>query len=88
MVVAGRVSQAVGLLSAGEAGRIERLIERAGLLEGMPSLDTEALLAAMRHDKKVVDGQLRFVLLRAIGDVFVSEDVGDAQVKTALEAGR
>ncbi|MEM9395419.1 MAG: 3-dehydroquinate synthase [Pseudomonadota bacterium] len=41
--------------------------------------DADALLALMGQDKKVIDGQLRFILARGIGDAFVSADVpGDA----------
>ena len=29
----------------------------------------------MGQDKKVVDGQLRFILARGIGEAFVAEDV-------------
>ncbi len=85
MLVAGRVSRAMGLLSDDETRRIERLIERAGLVGEMPALDTERLLEAMQHDKKIVDGRVRFVLLRAIGDVTVSNEVGEEQVRAALE---
>ncbi len=88
MLVAGRVSRAMGLLGDNEMRRIERLIERAGLVGKMPALDTERLLEAMQHDKKIVDGRVRFILLRAIGDVFVSEEVGAKQVRAALESLR
>jgi 3-dehydroquinate synthase len=33
------------------------------------------LLALMGQDKKVVDGKLRFILARGIGEAFVSTDV-------------
>ena len=35
----------------------------------------EALLELMGQDKKVIDGRLRFVLARGIGDAFVTSDV-------------
>ena len=37
--------------------------------------DAEGLLALMAQDKKVVDGQLRFILARGIGQAFVTADV-------------
>ncbi len=88
MLVAGRISQAMGLLGDDELRRIERLIERAGLVEQLPALDTEEMLEAMQHDKKIVDGRVRFVLLRTIGDVFVSDEVDAERVRTALESLR
>jgi 3-dehydroquinate synthase len=33
------------------------------------------LLALMGQDKKVIDGKLRFILARGIGEAFVAEDV-------------
>jgi 3-dehydroquinate synthase len=35
----------------------------------------EALLALMGQDKKVIDGRLRFILARGIGQAFVADDV-------------
>ncbi|MQQ07280.1 3-dehydroquinate synthase [Epibacterium sp. SM1979] len=37
--------------------------------------DAEALVDLMAQDKKVVDGQLRFILARSIGNSFVTADV-------------
>jgi 3-dehydroquinate synthase len=44
----------------------------------------EALLALMAQDKKVIDGRLRFVLARGIGQAFVAEDVAADQVLRLL----
>ncbi len=35
----------------------------------------QTLLRLMGQDKKVVDGKLRFILARDIGDTFVADDV-------------
>jgi 3-dehydroquinate synthase len=39
----------------------------------LPGVD--GLLDLMAQDKKVVDGRLRFILARGIGEAFVAEDV-------------
>ena len=39
-------------------------------------LDTNLLINAMQADKKVSSGILRFVLLREIGEAFVTNEVG------------
>ena len=44
----------------------------------------EALVDLMAQDKKVVDGQLRFILARGIGQAFVTSDVERADVVTLL----
>ena len=47
----------------------------------------EALLDLMGQDKKVVDGQLRFILARGIGKAFVSADVARETVLGVLSDG-
>ncbi len=37
--------------------------------------DAEGLIALMAQDKKVEAGKLRFIMARAIGDAFVTDDV-------------
>ncbi len=48
---------------------------RAGLPVAAPDLGVERYLELMGHDKKVEGGQMRFVLLKAIGAAFVTADV-------------
>ncbi len=48
-------------------------------------LETEAMIEAMGLDKKVNDGQLRFVLARQLGDVYVSDDVNAQVLKEVLD---
>lgn len=45
----------------------------------------EVLLDLMAQDKKVVDGQLRFILARDIGDAFVTKDVRRDAVLSLLK---
>ena len=46
--------------------------------------DTDGLLALMAQDKKVIAGQLRFILARGIGDSFVTSDVPADAVRAVL----
>jgi 3-dehydroquinate synthase len=52
----------------------------------------DALMTLMAQDKKVVDGKLRFILARGIGQAFVASDVPGEAVQRllsdALGAGR
>jgi len=47
--------------------------------------DANALLALMAQDKKVVDGQLRFILARDIGEAFVADTVDSSVVAKVLQ---
>jgi len=38
----------------------------------------------MQHDKKIVDGKIRFVLLREIGEAFITTAVSPSLVEKAL----
>jgi len=84
MLAAARISNRIGFLGAAAVTRLSRLIERAGLKTGMPRLDAGQVLRAMQHDKKIVDGRVRFVLLRAIGDVFITDEVDPSLVEEVL----
>jgi len=84
MVAAARISNRMGLLSYSEVDRLITLVEKAGLPARMPDLDTSAILKAMRHDKKVESGQVRFVLLKEIGDVIMSDEVSPVLVAEVL----
>jgi 3-dehydroquinate synthase len=46
--------------------------------------DADGLLSLMGQDKKVVDGQLRFILARGIGESFVTSDVPADAVRGVL----
>ncbi|MTH63546.1 3-dehydroquinate synthase [Paracoccus shanxieyensis] len=48
----------------------------------------EALIALMGQDKKVMDGKLRFILARGIGQSFVTDDVDPAALRAVLAASR
>jgi 3-dehydroquinate synthase len=53
--------------------------------------DAEGLIELMSQDKKVLDGKMRFILARGIGQSFVTSDVDRAVLKTLLDealAGR
>lgn len=47
--------------------------------------DSDALIALMAQDKKVVDGRLNFILARGIGAAFVTADVPMDAVRAVLE---
>ncbi len=74
LVMAAAMSSACGFLDATAAARVRRLVARAGLPTHIDSLAAGAALDHMKIDKKVLGGRLRLVLLRAIGEAFVSAD--------------
>jgi 3-dehydroquinate synthase len=75
LAMATGMSQRAGWLPAADAARLDALLARLGLrTEARGSVTPEAARAAMRLDKKVRDGRVRLVLLKGIGQAFLSDD--------------
>jgi len=87
MIMALDLSMRLGLIKASELRRAIGLIAAAGLPVSAPDNlpDTDAMMALMGMDKKVLDGQLRLVLLRAIGEAFISNDFDTDLLKQTLQ---
>ena len=84
MVAATRLSVEAGRCDAGLLDRLVALLDRIGLPTQSDRLPaTEVLLAAMRSDKKVRDGQVRLVLPDGLGAVRVSDDTPEPAVRSA-----
>lgn len=88
MIMAADLSQRLGWLKAGDVARIKDLIARARLPVAGPDLSTERYLELMAIDKKVQDGQLRLVLLEAIGQAVISDTTPAAALAETLRACR
>ena len=67
MVMAAELSARLGLLAPSDAQRLAALIGRAGLPVRGPALGADRYLELMRVDKKAEAGEIRFVLIDAIG---------------------
>jgi 3-dehydroquinate synthetase len=74
-----------GRFSEAEHLRVLALLALAGL-PLQTRLAPEAIVAAMRSDKKRRDGGARFVLPRAIGDVEYGIACNDRTVRAVLQA--
>jgi 3-dehydroquinate synthase len=86
MAMAARFSQRLGLLPAGEVARIGRVLATLGLPEKPPKADPDEFLAALGRDKKVLAGQVRLVLLPAIGNAQVTADFPPAELQDFVRA--
>ena len=84
-LIAAELSCRLGWIDAGTVARIERLFVRAGLPVMGPHLGVNRYLELMSHDKKVLDGKLRLVLLQRIGKAVVSDVATGAQIAEAIE---
>lgn len=86
MVMALDLSLRQGRIGDNTRQRGVNLLELAGLPVQPPeSLSPEILLDYMRRDKKVSSGELRFILLNAIGESVVTADVDENKLRATLE---
>jgi len=81
MVMAAMLSD----ISNEDVARLIDLLRRAGLPVKPPAIGAGAMIEAMRLDKKVLGKQLRFVLLKQLGDAFVSADYDPDRLSLTLE---
>jgi 3-dehydroquinate synthase len=84
MVMAATLSARLGLIAAADVARLRALLQAARLPVDPPALGAERYLALMRHDKKVLAGAIRFVLLRALGEAFVTADLPADELAAVL----
>ena len=91
MALAFRLSVNLGLAPGQDADRFIRHLKAIGLPAAIadipgPRASADELIGHMAHDKKVSDGKLTFILLRGLGQAFVTRDVPIAAVKEILAA--
>ena len=91
MVLAIELSKSLGYLSGQDAGRAVEYIRNIGLptninsIEGSTSWHPDGIIQHMQHDKKVSNGQLRFVLIKGIGEAYLTADVERNDIYNVIE---
>ncbi len=86
MCMAADLSVRLGWLSAADLERVRRLVASAGLPIDPPAdLSAERFLELMALDKKVLNGQLRLVLLRNLGEGLIAVDFDPDQLSATLQ---
>jgi 3-dehydroquinate synthase len=88
--LAFELSQRLGLCAQEAPSRVRAHLRAMGMKVDLADIpgdlpDADGLLDLMAQDKKVIDGRLRFILARGIGQAFVAEDVPADKVKTLLQ---
>jgi 3-dehydroquinate synthase len=76
----------LGWLSAQDVVRVRKLFGRAGLPAVSPALGAAKYLELMGLDKKVADGKIHFVLLKALGQAVMTGEVPQDLLEQTLES--
>ncbi|MCE7950431.1 MAG: 3-dehydroquinate synthase [Xanthomonadales bacterium PRO7] len=85
MCRAARLSARLGMAADADSQRLRDLLTRFGLPTAIPAgTDADALLAAMRLDKKNASGRLRLILWRGVGRAEIAEGVDEGTIRELL----
>jgi 3-dehydroquinate synthase len=93
MVLAAEFSAELGMIGADTAARVTKHLSDCGLPTRLQDIagfeqeglaDADALLALMFQDKKVKRGKLTFILLKALGQAVIVNDVEPEKVRSFL----
>ena len=86
MVMATRLSATRAWVETGLVTELEQLLADLGLPVWAPKdMTSETFIDLMALDKKVIDGQMRFVLLSALGSAMVVDDVTKAELTAMID---
>jgi len=85
IMMAAHLSRLMQWLTDDEYHRIFNLLQKAKLPIDPPIISLERYLALMSMDKKVVNGKIRLVLQKGIGDSVITSDYDVNHLKTTLQ---
>ena len=87
MVMAARLSEQIGWIDTDSVNRTIDIIERGGLPVHAPrEMSPEKFQELMAVDKKVHDGVLRLILLKAVGEAVITSDYSREDMVAAIQA--
>ena len=88
--LAFELSSRMGLCAQEEPSRVRAHLKAMGMKTDLADIpgdlpDADALIALMGQDKKVIGGTLRMILVRGIGEAFVTSEVSQDALKSVLK---
>jgi 3-dehydroquinate synthase len=87
MLVAAEIAVARGIMPAADRDALAKIIIKLGPLPPVGDLSIKEVMEAVRHDKKVVNGTLHYVLCTGIGNWSTATDVTEDELVKALKRG-
>ncbi len=85
MMLAANLSEKKGWLPIDDLNRIYQLISTMQLPTHLPAkIKSEALIDAMQSDKKILDQQLRFILLKKIGEATITREISNEELMDVM----
>ena len=85
-MMAIELSRRLGWLDDSDVERTRSLFQRANLPVAGPALGSDVYLDLMGHDKKVIEGKLRLILLKRMGEAITFADAAQTDIRAAIDA--
>ncbi|MDY0038249.1 MAG: 3-dehydroquinate synthase [Zoogloea oleivorans] len=85
-MMAAELSRRLGWLAGSDVARVRALLNRAQLPVRGPVLGADRYLELMAHDKKVLAGRMRLVLLKRLGEAVTWADAPPDEIRAAIDA--
>ena len=86
LVAAAAISRERGLLTNGEYEQICHSLKLYGLPLYVEGLSPRDILAATKKDKKMEQGQIKFILMDGLGKSFIDKTVTDQELLVGIHA--
>ncbi|MBR1674764.1 MAG: 3-dehydroquinate synthase [Eubacterium sp.] len=84
-IMASYISLKKGFITKNDLNRIIAVITRFDLPKLPKDLDVKQIIELTKNDKKMVGNTVKFILLRSIGEAFISREVSDEDMMDAIE---
>ena len=84
MMGAAYLSREMGLIENSEVARLRALLEKFSLPTQAEGCTEDGMMAAIFHDKKAVDGKVKWILMEAVGRVRAVTDVPEPTVRKCM----
>ncbi|MCD2491059.1 3-dehydroquinate synthase [Lacrimispora sp. NSJ-141] len=84
-VAAAYLSERRGMLKPEEFKNLEELLAYFRIPVSLQDINVSNVLDAVKHDKKMDSGVIRFILLRALGDACIDKTVSAEEMESAMD---
>ena len=85
MLMAAKLSQLVGDLTPQEVDQVQDLLEKSNLPISVDGkISASEFLSAMSVDKKVIDGNIRLILMKKLGEAYMSDNYQKEQLDQVI----
>ena len=85
MVGAAMLSWELGKINFNDVARLKDLLDKLQLVTTCEGVDVDDVCKVALRDKKVIGGKISWILMRGIGDVEITDEVTELEIKKALK---